>query len=183
MKFNNNKRISFANWSSFGKKAHYNVDEFGWDVTQPEEYFTVFDYSDGTNLEKKNNKGVTVKSRWSDAKNYKVKSWNMSEVGTWSYPKSCTLTVTITYPKNYKNAVVAIGALNTPPLSNGWNDIDAGWASKKIKTKSYNSTSSVRKYGSSLLYKSGKGINYYIGKDFKLRAIKTGSNVSYCRLK
>ena len=69
-------------------------------------YFAVADYKTGESLEVPNDKGVTVKSKWSYSKYTKKKA----KGGVWiKFPKVTTVKVTITYPNTYKDLAIGVG--------------------------------------------------------------------------
>lgn len=114
-------KITFTYW---GKYSNYKLSS--WQVDKIidkarrnpgvyEKYatmYTVLDYVTGKSLECKNNEyGVKVKSgKWiyTYYKKNKAKRYN----GGWvRYPKTCTVKVTITYPKEYKDLCIGIGCM------------------------------------------------------------------------
>jgi hypothetical protein len=82
------------------------------------EYFTVVDYDTGECLENKNTQNVTVKS--SSWKYSNTKKHNGTD-GNWAkLSQTVTCSVTITYPKNYKNLCIVAGG--TSSINNIFSD-------------------------------------------------------------
>lgn len=96
---------------SMVKKANGYYDNSNQKILKGKKYIieylpwlAVFDYKDGMTLEAKNKHNVTVKSgKWKHSYG-KLKKGK----GT-RYLKKCSIKVEITYPKSYKNMVIATG--------------------------------------------------------------------------
>lgn len=99
-------------------------------VIEPATWWAIFDYKDGKTLEKKNSHNVTVKNGKGKFTFGKLKNGK----GT-RYVKSASYKVEITYPKSYKNMVIAIGGVSSNATSSEkfWNGTGSFWKTEMYK--------------------------------------------------
>lgn len=104
--------ILFDRALNFSKKEQEKImfyaDGFeGWAALGGDEYYTLVDYETGECLERKNPHHVSVKSsKW---KNSGKKKFTLDNGYWFSFYKKASCTVTVTYPKSYKNLCIIAG--------------------------------------------------------------------------
>lgn len=128
-------------------------DDYYWSLTQPEAFYTVFDYNTGKSLEKKNEFGVKVK----DGNNWKYTYYPKQTIivalqkNWYRNVKTISYSFSVIYPKNYKDVVVGIGFANHTSVPEEWTDnVDNRYWEGEVP------------YGKTSYYKNGKKTMSYI---------------------
>jgi hypothetical protein len=136
-------------------------DDYYWSLTQPDEFYTVFDYQTGLSLEADNDLGVKVKDgKWKYTYYPKQTLTAAGEKSWYRNNKTISYSFTVTYPKTCKDVVVGIGFTNHVAVPDPWTDDDGTVYYADDPDNTY--WDGKVPYGKTTYYKKGKKTMSYM---------------------